>query len=276
MVAGLCLLLAAASARGEPLTVFSFDRSARTTPFYRPELMPKEGDPVPPGLDVAGGLEQVAGVTSGGRPIRNWRPGWVLLDSFARVPDIADQEMKFYRSPRVDGEPTGDAPTLLALLTVAAEPEFRRCRTPLCRGVVTIARVVEAVDDAQGAELLIAPGFVDAGRTAGEERRRIDALLLHRRSLFEAVCGAALGMMKATHLAAEPDVRETAVTLLVTAVDMDVAAEGNCAAALLQALPPEAGNAPLRVDAHTLCENGGLGRRRAAGACDELAPPGGG
>ena len=65
--------------------------------FYTPSAMPKEGEATS-GVDVGGGLESVPGVTSGGRPVRNYAPGFISFTPkpLATVPKCT---FKSYQQP---------------------------------------------------------------------------------------------------------------------------------------------------------------------------------
>ena len=74
------------------------DISQGATHFYSPRSMPKEGDTHLSGTDIGGGLEEVPGVTGPhGRAVRNYRPGWVKYYHSIRIPQIKENEFKFYR-----------------------------------------------------------------------------------------------------------------------------------------------------------------------------------
>lgn len=73
------------------------DPTRGATHFYTPQAMPKDGDDTT-GRDVGGGLETVAGVVDDdGKPVRNYRPGWVAGMTQQIVAGVPESIFKFYR-----------------------------------------------------------------------------------------------------------------------------------------------------------------------------------
>jgi hypothetical protein len=74
------------------------DPTGGATHFYSPQSSPKEGQPVPKGADIKGGLESVAGVTGNDRrtPVRNYRPGWTTRFQPSKPTGIPPAIAKFY------------------------------------------------------------------------------------------------------------------------------------------------------------------------------------
>ena len=64
--------------------------------FYTPALMPKEGESTA-GWDVGRDLEQVEGVTKDGHPVRNYRPVWAEKSQPIFIPNVHDEDFKFYK-----------------------------------------------------------------------------------------------------------------------------------------------------------------------------------
>ena len=75
------------------------DVSHGATHSYTPDRMPKEGDTIPVGADVGGGLEKVAGVTQNGQPVRNYKPGWATNSREVTTPSVREHIFKFYKVP---------------------------------------------------------------------------------------------------------------------------------------------------------------------------------
>lgn len=81
------------------------DPTSGATHFYTPQAMPKKGDPTA-GIDVAGGLETVPGVTDAdgnatdksGKPIQNYAPSCARFP-YKPVPGVAESVFKFYQQP---------------------------------------------------------------------------------------------------------------------------------------------------------------------------------
>ena len=63
--------------------------------------MPKKGEDAG-GIDVGGGLETVADVTAGGKPVQNYRPSWALSFDRQIVANVPEASFKFFRQPGSD------------------------------------------------------------------------------------------------------------------------------------------------------------------------------
>ncbi len=74
------------------------DPTGGATHFYSPQSMPKEGEPVPKGADIKGGLESVPGVVGDDlqTPVRNYRPGWTSRFQPSKPAGIPPAIAKFY------------------------------------------------------------------------------------------------------------------------------------------------------------------------------------
>lgn len=69
------------------------DPTKGATHFFSPQLMPRKGQPTT-GIDVAGGLEQVAGL-----PYETYQPGWATRFVHVIVPGVLSSQFQFYREP---------------------------------------------------------------------------------------------------------------------------------------------------------------------------------
>ena len=246
------------------------DPTGGATAFYKPAAMPKEGERIPAGTDVAGGLELTPGVTEHGRPIRNYRPGWATRYQQVQVAGVNDRDFKFFRgapelgalssafgrsgtaaqSAPLDPDDTPATPHGVDL--AAAGAVATRCRTPSCLGIITIGQVMLIADDEDQDES--APGGqVFAGDRPRIARARLDEVLLAHPERYAAVCAAAGRMLGRVHLTETSDTLYVPVTLLVTAVAMDARGGGHCARELARALPRDDANERIRQDARALC-----------------------
>jgi hypothetical protein len=66
--------------------------------------MPKEGEKVPKGVDIGGGLEQVKGVQKLGKDVKSYRPSYVTSFTPKSARDVRDSDFKFYKQPEGKGK----------------------------------------------------------------------------------------------------------------------------------------------------------------------------
>ena len=187
-----------------------------------------------------------------------------LICSAASVPTMAGQPWP--STADLEAIP----PTSGGLAVAAKKASASRCRTPSCKAIITIDRLLVIQRERQDEDYGSA-GTVYEGNKPRVAKRRIDQLLFQYRNLFQPVCTAAGHLLSRVHLDPDTDELFVSTTLLIVAVDMDLRDHGRCAADLVSMLPHDPENDRIRINSRDLCMSDYVGRRRPPAACEALA-----
>ena len=161
-------------------------------------------------------------------------------------------------------------PTSGGLAIAARKVSASRCRTPSCRAITTIDRLLAIERDREDEDYGPA-GTVYAGDKPRIAERLIDRLLFQHPKLFRPVCTIAGDLLSRVHLDPDTDELFVSTTLLILAVDMDRRDQGHCAADLVSMLPHDPENDRIRINSRDLCMSDYVGRPRPPAACEALA-----
>ena len=163
-------------------------------------------------------------------------------------------------------DPDETAPTEHDVASAAAHARAMHCRTSSCKAII----VIHELSDIEEYEI----GDTNGGRSLGNRPkiagRRLDRTLLDHPELYRPVCAMALKLVSRIHLDLATGDIFIPIRLLVHSVDMDLRDHGHCARDLVAALPRDAANDLIRINARDICANGDENQDRPKAACAVL------